>query len=120
MRKSLTKIALGMMLVAATFCLVVLGSILFDGRYQTFQQFCDQIAIGMSQPEVMKLCAENYPTNGRRLRPIVEPSTGPDLKAPFSTVGFTLNPEGQREPGCEMFQLRFSYGRVMSKSYSPD
>lgn len=85
---------------------------LVDGRYRSFKKFYRRIEIGMNREEVFRIQGICYPANGSR--------QAPQMAAGLHDVWFTLNPEGQREPNCEMFGVRFDQGKVASKSYSRD
>lgn len=85
---------------------------LYDGRYRSFKKFYGRIETGMSREDVFLMKDICYPTNGSR-KP-------PEMAVRLHDVWFTLNPEGQQEPNCEMFGVQFDHGKVVSKSYSRD
>lgn len=95
------------------FIFLVFHPELVDGRFRTYKAFYHDIQVGMTRDQVVAAMEARYPKNGKRQRPkIIEDSS--------ERLGYFMNPEGSREPGCEGIFIGFRNGCVVNKTYSPD
>jgi len=95
--------------------LLALNQWIWDPRFRAYSGFYQDIEVGMTKADVMRLLENHYPAGGERGHPI-RLSDGEDSEG----MGFFLNCEGRPGPNCEGIFFAFKEGRIIEKKYSPD